>query len=118
MTQRGDIVIVQFPYVSGTQNKSRPALVLQSDHNNRRLHNTIIAMITGNTSRAATEPTQVLIDPSAPEGKGSGLTFPSAVKCENIYTVPQANIHKSVGRLSPRLMQQIDTAIKASLAVA
>ena len=45
MTQRGDIVIVQFPYVSGTHNKNRPVLVIQSDHNNQRLQNTIVAMM-------------------------------------------------------------------------
>jgi mRNA-degrading endonuclease toxin of MazEF toxin-antitoxin module len=57
MITRGDVVIVQFPYQDGTRGKNRPALVVQCDHNNRRLQNTVIAMITGNVRRAETEPT-------------------------------------------------------------
>ena len=47
MTQRGDVVIVAFPYVSGGGGNNRPALVIQADRNNQRLANTIVAMITG-----------------------------------------------------------------------
>ena len=37
MTTRGDVVIVEFPYVDGTRGKNRPALVVQCDRNNQRL---------------------------------------------------------------------------------
>ena len=115
MTARGDVVIVQFPYQDGTRGKNRPALVLQCDENNRRLQNTIIAMITGNIQRAQTEPTQLLVDPSTPEGQSSGLHAPSAVKCENLFTVSQADILRSVGRLSAALMARVDACLNASL---
>jgi mRNA interferase MazF len=64
MIQRGDIVIVAFPYVTGGAGKNRPALVVQCDRDNQRLSNTIVAMITGNTRHAQTEATQLLVDPS------------------------------------------------------
>jgi mRNA-degrading endonuclease toxin of MazEF toxin-antitoxin module len=67
--QRGDIVIVAFPYVTGGGGKNRPALVVQCDRDNQRLSNTIVAMITGNTRYAQTEPTQLLIDPSTHDGQ-------------------------------------------------
>ena len=54
--RRGDIVIIDFPFTSGVQSKVRPALVVQSDQENRRLAKTIVAMVTGNLQRAA-EPT-------------------------------------------------------------
>jgi hypothetical protein len=41
-------------------------------------------MITGNTRLATTEPTQLLIDPTTADGRGSGLAHASAVKCENL----------------------------------
>jgi mRNA interferase MazF len=71
--QRGDIVIVAFPYVTGGGGKNRPALVVQCDRDNQRLSNTIVVMITGNTRYAQTEPTQLLIDPSTHDGQSSGL---------------------------------------------
>ena len=45
---RGDIVIVPFPFQDKPGEKIRPAVVVQSDVENRRLANTILAMITGN----------------------------------------------------------------------
>ena len=39
--QRGDVVLVDFPYPSGTGSKVRPALVIQNDKDNARLVNTI-----------------------------------------------------------------------------
>jgi mRNA-degrading endonuclease toxin of MazEF toxin-antitoxin module len=115
MTQRGDIVIVAFPFVSGGSGKNRPALVIQCDRNNHRLTNTIVAMITGNTRLATTEPTQLLIDPGTPDGNASGLAFPSAVKCENLFTVSQQDIIRTVGTLPAMVMAQIDDCLKAAL---
>jgi len=113
--KRGDVVLVAFPYVTGAGGKNRPALVIQCDQNNQRLSNTIVAMITGNIRLATTEPTQLLIDPAAPEGKSSGLSYPSAVKCENLYTVDQRDIPRILGSLPPSLMGRIDDCLKAAL---
>jgi len=115
MTARGDAVIVQFPYQDGTRGKNRPALVVQCDQNNRRLQNTVVAMITGNIQRAQTESTQLLVDPSTAEGQSTGLHGPSAVKCENLFTIQQAHILRTIGRLSPAMMAKVDACLKASL---
>ncbi|MBW3539995.1 MAG: type II toxin-antitoxin system PemK/MazF family toxin [Planctomycetes bacterium] len=114
---RGDVVILDFPQAPGQPPKRRPAIVVQSDHNNGRLTNSIFAMVTTNTRLASTEPTQVLIDLATADGKSTGLTRMSAVKCENLYTLPQAVVLKTIGQLSPALIQQVDDALKASLAL-
>jgi len=67
MVKRGDIVVVDFA-VAGMPKKVRPVLVVQADAYNRKMANTVIAMITTNLSRAS-EPTHLLIDLSTPEGK-------------------------------------------------
>ena len=51
--QRGDIVLLDYPYPSGGGAKVRPALVVQNDRDNRRLVNTIIVQITSVTSPGA-----------------------------------------------------------------
>ena len=114
--QRGDVVLVHFPFSSGTGSKLRPALVVQNDHNNGRLSNTIIAMMTGTTHRSS-EATQVLIDVTTPDGKQSGLHFTSAVTCENLFTIKQSVIRGTIGSFPSTLMQQIDDALKASVDV-
>jgi hypothetical protein len=72
-------------------------------------------MVTGNTSLVATEPTQFLIDPVKPEGQSAGLSYPSAVKCENLMTVSQTDILRTIGHLSDMLKKKLDECLKASL---
>ncbi|MGD9858032.1 MAG: type II toxin-antitoxin system PemK/MazF family toxin [Planctomycetaceae bacterium] len=111
---RGDVVIVEFPYADGHRGKNRPALVVQNDRDNQRLTNTVVAMISGNT-RYASEPTQLLIDPSTSEGHSSGLHGPSVVKCCNLYTVRQQDILRVIGHLSDPLLADADQCLKAAL---
>jgi mRNA-degrading endonuclease toxin of MazEF toxin-antitoxin module len=113
--KRGDVVVVAYTYVTGGGGKNRPALVIQSDQNNQKLSNTIVAMITGNVRLAATEPTQLLIDPSSAEGKPSGLAYPSAVKCENLYPVRPQDIPRTLGTLPASLMIRVDSCLKSAL---
>jgi mRNA interferase MazF len=105
MTRRADVVIARFPYAGRTGAKVRPAVVVQCDRLNKQIHNTLLAMITGNTSLIGVEPTQFLIDPSTAEGASSGLSYPSAVKCENLATIPQTDILDTIGSLSDALKQ-------------
>jgi mRNA-degrading endonuclease toxin of MazEF toxin-antitoxin module len=115
MTNRADVVIARFPYVGGTGYKIRPAVVVQCDRLNAQIANTILAMITGNLKLVGKEPTQFLIDPTTPEGASSGLTHPSAVKCENLMAVPQSDIIKTVGHLSDILKQKLNDCLKEVL---
>jgi mRNA interferase MazF len=108
---RGDVILAYVPNVGSPGGKVRPALVVQSDHNNARLNETIIAAITSNISRVH-EPTQLLIDISTPDGAASGLLHNSAVRCERLHSIPQV-----IGHLSDALMLQVDACLKASLGI-
>jgi mRNA interferase MazF len=112
--QRSDVVLVDFPYASGTGSKVRPALVIQNDRDNVRLVNTIIAQITGTTHRAL-EATQVLIDLSTAEGPQSGLRFDSVVNCVNLVTVDKTKVLRKLGNLPDLLMRNVNDALKAAL---
>ena len=114
---RGDIVLVSVPFASGKGAKIRPVLVIQSDDNNARLMNTIVAGISSNVSRVQFEKTQHLIDVSTVAGQDSGLRFNSAVACEYLATIEQSRILKRLGALPAAEMQSIDACIKASLGI-
>ncbi|MGO9915340.1 MAG: type II toxin-antitoxin system PemK/MazF family toxin [Isosphaeraceae bacterium] len=104
--KRGDVVLLDYPYTDGSGCKVRAALIVQSDRDNQRLTNTIVALITKNVSRVH-EPTQLLIDVSTPEGQQSGLNQSSAVACGNLFTVAQPNVRRVIGSLAPTAMTQI-----------
>ena len=113
---RGDVILSYVVNVGSPGGKVRPALVVQSDHNNARLNETIIAAITSNVSRVQ-EPTQLLIEVATPEGLASGLLHDSAVRCERLHAIPQADVRRVIGNLSAKLMRQIDDCLKAALGV-
>ena len=113
---RGDVVLVPFPFQDRPGEKIRPAVVVQSDAENRRLANTILAMITGNLDDAG-QPTTVLVDPNTSDGAGSGLNGPSLIKCYNLATVRQRRVLLVIGHLSHAIMRKVDQALKAALDV-
>jgi mRNA-degrading endonuclease toxin of MazEF toxin-antitoxin module len=89
-------------------------VIVQRDVENRRLANTILAMITGNLDDAG-QPTTVLVDPQTVKGAGSGRIGPSLVKCYNLATIRQRRVLQIIGHLSDALMQQLNQALKAAL---
>ena len=112
---RGDIVLVPVPDTSGQPGKPRPALVVSSDHNNYRLQDAILAVITSSTKRAGLEPTQLLIDLATPEGKQSGLLTDSAVKCERLHAILQSLIMRSIGSLPAATMLKVNDCLRVAL---
>lgn len=68
---RGDVVIVPFPFQDRPGEKVRPAVVVQSDAESRRLANTILAMITGN-SRTPDSRRRFSSIRRCPTGRGRG----------------------------------------------
>jgi mRNA interferase MazF len=112
---RGDVVIAKVPQQDNTA-KARPVVVVQNDTNNARLTNVIVAMITSNTGLASKEATQVFIDVATPDGQQTGRVHSSAVKCENIYTLP-SRVMRKIGVMPDALLPQVDDALRASLAL-
>src|SRR5262245_59558032 len=109
--QRGDVVLVDFPYSSGAGSKVRPALVVQNDRDNGRLLTSIVVQITGTTHRAA-EPTQVLVEVNTPDGQQSGLRFDPVVNCVNVVSLDKSLVIRRLGSLPAVLMQKVNDALK------
>ncbi len=115
MASRGQIIVVDFA-VAGMAKKVRPVLVVQSDGFNRKMANTVMAMITTNLARGH-EPSHLLIDLTTAEGKQSGLLHSSVVNCNTLTTVRQDEALRVLGSLPTALMAKIDECLKAALAI-
>ncbi|NOT59510.1 MAG: type II toxin-antitoxin system PemK/MazF family toxin [Acidobacteria bacterium] len=112
--QRGEIVLVDYPYATGGGTKVRPVLVIQNNRDNQRLTNTIVAQITGLTRRSL-EATQLLIALATPEGRQSGLRQDSVVNCVNLLTLDKNKILMKLGSLPNAQMQRVNDCLKAAL---
>ena len=115
MVNRGEIVVVDFA-VAGMPKKVRPVVVVQGDAYNRKMSNTVVAMITTNLARAS-EPTHLLIDIKTPDGKQSGLLHTSVINCNTLTTVRQDEVLRVLGSLPVQFMQQIDQCLKTALGI-
>ena len=110
---RGDVVLVDYPFTTGGA-KVRPALVVQNDRDNARMTNRIVAQISGNTARVS-EVTQHLIDLAAEPG--CGPMRDSALIATNLLTMHQGDILRVLGSLSAATMAQIDECLRAALSL-
>ena len=113
---RSDVVLVHIPFVGSPGGKVRPALVIQNDGLNGALRETIIAEITSNLANVA-RPHQVLVEIATPAASGSGLLANSAIRCQRLHTVAQADIRRTIGSLTPALMTEVDAALKSALGI-
>lgn len=114
--RRGDVVLVWYPFASGQGGSRRPAVIVQNDHDNDRLDNTVLAQIT-TTMHHADEATQVLILARSPAGRVAGLLHDSVVSCNNLATVHVDRIQHVIGHLTDALMARIDTCLQVALAL-
>ena len=108
--RRGDIVLVLFPDSNLRTAKRRPALVVQAEHLDTQLSQTIVAMITSNQARAG-HPSRVLV-PARRES--NGLLSDSVVMTDNLATVHDSEIDRVIGRIGP-LAAEIDAALRTTL---
>ena len=109
---RGDITIVDFEHVKGSeQGGIRPALVVQNDLGNRFSPTTIVAPI---TAKKFTKeyPTNVFLP-----AEDSGLKKDSTILLNQIKTIDSRRIKKRVKKLEGIIMKKVDFAIKISLAL-
>jgi mRNA interferase MazF len=114
---RGDVVIVDFPFADGTGSRVRPALVVQADDLNATLNATILAMITSSRNRMVGHPAQLVIDSSHPDFPASGLLTDSVIQCNILITRRQDLILRTIGALSGQTMKEIDECLKAALGI-
>jgi mRNA interferase MazF len=108
---RGEVVLVDWLYSDRTGSKVRPALVVQADYPNSRIADTVLVSITRTNMAAGT--TEVIFDPAVETH--SGLRHRSVASGNNVVTIDQAIIIRTLGHLSAAAMQHVDTALKTAL---
>lgn len=109
--KRGDVVLVLYPNTDLLTAKKRPALVIQSDNIETGLAQRIVAMITSNISRTGS--TRVTFTMASSEGQEMGLLTDSVVVTDNLATVLEREIDKTIGKCSR--MDLVDSALRNAL---
>jgi len=111
---KGDVVLVDVPYLDATQNVRRPALVVSDS---TQMLDVIIAGITSRI-RSPLPPTHYVLDRQHPDWNICGLRMPSSVRCDRLFTVEPASIQRVLGSLSMATLAEIDARLKRALRIA
>jgi mRNA interferase MazF len=111
--KRGDIYFANLDPVLGHETgKTRPVLVIQNNIGNKYSPTTIVSIITEYSEKKASYPICVAIK------KDKGLKKDSIVNLSQIRTIDKKRlITPKLSNLSKNIMNQIDEAIKKSLAL-
>jgi mRNA interferase MazF len=86
--QPGDVILVAFPFSSGSSAKARPAMVVLDTGDN----DVVVARIT--TQLRPTPCDVVLID-----WQGAGLLAPSMIRLHKLATLEKGLVHRALGSL-------------------
>jgi mRNA interferase MazF len=101
-------VVLEFPYSSQEEGKRRPALVVSSDKYNRGRDDCVVAAI---TSVLKDDPFSVSITSSDLEE--GAIMKDSKVRADKLWTVEQAMIGFSAGRLNQAKFDEVKRKIFA-----
>lgn len=108
--RRGDVVVVNLDPTIGVEiKKTRPAIVVSNDSINHFSQLIVVVPLTKNTARIS--PSHVVI----PKGTAR-LTFPSKVVTEQIKAVDKQRIVRNLGSLPIPVLEQVERALKNTLA--
>lgn len=104
--ERGNIILVPFPFSDQTTTKKRPAVVISSDGYNENSPDIIIMAITSRT-----EQTFNIGECFIENWQNAGLLRSSTIK-PAISTIEKSLILKKLGRLSPRDLTSMDKVLR------
>jgi mRNA interferase MazF len=108
--RRGDVVVVILDPTIGVEiKKTRPAIVVSNDSINHFSQLVVVVPLTKNTAHLS--PSHVVI----PKGTAR-LTFTSKVVTEQIKAVDKQRILRKLGSLTTAVIEQVDRALKNTLA--
>ena len=114
--RRGDVVWVDLdPGVGSEANKRRPAVLVSNDGANRTAHSRgrgVVTVVPITSQTRQVYPFQVLL----PAGS-CGLPRVTKAQAEQIRSVAVQRIGTVTGRLSDRLLEELENAIRLHLAL-
>lgn len=106
MPSQGDIVLIPVPFTDLSSTKRRPVIVVSNDDDNSSVSDMVVVAM---TSTPATSPHSFSIT-SVDLIEGT-LNHPGTVRVDKIYTLDQALIVKTFGRVNTQTLTRIQSLL-------
>lgn len=109
--QRGDVVLVPFPFTNLSATKTRPAVVVSSDPYHQARPDLLLAYVSSQVSQA-----HLILDYLLQDWAAAGLQRPSFFRPKVAAIEPTLVAHR-VGRLSARDLLEVDRRLRQAMAL-
>lgn len=107
MPSQGDIVLIPVPFTDLSSHKRRPVIIISNDEYNKSAPDVVVVAMT------STPVTNVYSFTITSNDLSQGaLNRPGTVRVDKIYTLDQALIVKTFGRVNIRTLARIHTVLQ------
>ena len=110
--QRGDIVLVPFPFTDLSTEKLRPAVIVSVDHQKTDV---IIAFISSVVSPGELSETDYLLRQDNTDFAQTGLKKASNFRMSKLLTIERSKIIRRLGRVSPAIQKELDIRLRRAI---
>lgn len=110
--RRGTVVLTPFPFTDLSGAKVRPAVVVSRTD---RPGDDVILAFVSSVVPPRPLPTDLVVEPSHPDFRETGLKVPSVVKCDKLATVKRRIILGELGQLSASLLRELNQRLRRAL---
>lgn len=101
---KGDVILIPFPFTDLSATKQRPALIISSDQFNNNHKDVIVMAISSQIPSQIPEDEYLL---SSADMKNSGLPRKSIIKLGKVVTINQSLIIKKLGKIPNQTVTSI-----------
>lgn len=112
MLDRGDIVLVPFPFTDLSAEKVRPAVVMSVKNN----IDVTVAFISSLVTEQLTESDFVLMD-THQDFSMTGLKKSSLFKMSKVLTLERSRVLRRLGRVSPAVQKELNNKFKIAFGI-
>lgn len=102
MPEQGDIVLIPIPFTDLSSQKRRPVVVISNDAYNRKTDDILVVAMTSNP-----ETTDYSFTITSSDLEQGALNRPGQVRVDKIYTLSQAIVVKTFGRVNAATLDRI-----------
>jgi mRNA interferase MazF len=105
---KGDIVLIPFPFTDLSSTKLRPAVVLFTD----KKRNDVVVCFISSQNLINLSSDEFLISETDPEFRETGLKLISKVRVSRLVTINQSLITRKLGQLGINLTEKLNDCLK------
>jgi mRNA interferase MazF len=107
MPEQGDILLVPIPFTDLASQKRRPVIVISNNSYNQKTTDIIVVAMTSNPAE-----TDYGFTITSPDLEKGALNHPGKVRVDKIYTLSQAIVVKTFGRVNEKTLERIRQALR------